>query len=77
MKNIPYSSSVGSCMYAMISTFPYIAQAVSLISRFMSKPGKQHWEVAKWLVRYIKESMNLKMMFKGSKGQSCRISGYL
>ena len=42
MKGVPYSNAVGSLMYAMIRTRPDIAYGVSLVSRFMSKPFKDH-----------------------------------
>ena len=37
-----YSSTVGSLMYAMVCTRPDIARAISVISRFMVNPGKDH-----------------------------------
>ena len=33
---------VGSLMYAMVCTRPDLAFAVSVVSRFMSNPGKAH-----------------------------------
>ena len=42
MEKVPYASAVGSLMYAMVCTRPDIAQAVGLVSRFMSNPGKMH-----------------------------------
>ncbi|CAL1390247.1 unnamed protein product [Linum trigynum] len=44
MDKIPYASAVGSLMYAMLCTRPDIAHAVGVVSRFLSKPGKEHWE---------------------------------
>ena len=44
MSSIPYSSAVGSLMYAMVCTRPDIAHAVGVVSRFLSNPGKEHWE---------------------------------
>ena len=42
MSRVPYASAVGSMMYAMICTRPDIAHVVGVLSRFMSKPGKEH-----------------------------------
>ena len=42
MQVIPYANIVGSIMYAMISTRPDVAQAISVTSRFMADHGKQH-----------------------------------
>ncbi|KAK0588036.1 hypothetical protein LWI29_033216 [Acer saccharum] len=53
MESIPYSSAVGSVMYSMISTIPDLAQAISVLSRYMSDLGKGHWNAMKWLLRYI------------------------
>jgi hypothetical protein len=47
MSRIPYSSAVGSLMYAMVCTRPYIAHAVGVVSRYMKNPSKEHWEVVK------------------------------
>ena len=47
MDKIPYASAIGSLMYAMVCTRPDIAHAVGVVSRYMSNPGKQHWEVLK------------------------------
>eukprot|EP00253_Pinus_taeda_P022440 PITA_22440 len=47
MSRVPYSSAVGSLMYAMVCTRPDIAHAVGVLSRFMSKPGKEHWTTVK------------------------------
>ena len=47
MQKIPYSQGVGSLMYAMTCMRPDLAHSVSVISRFMSNPGRLHWEVVK------------------------------
>jgi hypothetical protein len=42
MSRVPYGSAVGSLMYAMICIRLDIAQAVGVVSRFMTDPGKEH-----------------------------------
>eukprot|EP00253_Pinus_taeda_P036355 PITA_36355 len=44
---VPYASAVGSLMYAMVCTRPDIAHAVGVLSRFLSKPRKEHWTAVK------------------------------
>jgi hypothetical protein len=44
MFRVPYSSAVGSLMYAMVCTRPDITHAVGVVSRYMNNPGKEHWE---------------------------------
>ena len=63
MQHVPYASAVGSLMYAMVCTRPDIAHAVSTVSRFMSNPGRPHWEAVKWILRYLRGSTNLKLCF--------------
>ena len=70
----PYSSAVGSVMYAMISTRPDLAYAIGLVSRFMSIPGSVHWEAVKWLLRYIKGSHDLSLVY--TKGKDLSVIGY-
>ena len=42
MMNIPYASAVGCLMYAMVLTRPDLSYAVSVVSRYMANPGKEH-----------------------------------
>jgi len=42
MSHVPYASAVGSLMYVMVYTRPGITHALGVLSRFMSKPGKEH-----------------------------------
>ena len=47
MKNVPYSSAIGSLMYLMVCTRSDIAQVVSVVSRYLACPGRGHWEAVK------------------------------
>ena len=42
MSHVPYASAVVSLMYAMVCTRPDIAHAVGVLSKYMSKLGKEH-----------------------------------
>ena len=42
MSKIPYSSSIGSLIYAMMCTRPEICYVVGLASRFHYNPGIKH-----------------------------------
>jgi hypothetical protein len=65
MANVPYSNAVGSIMYLMVSTRPDLAYAISVLSRFMSSPGKEHWKAMKWLMRYLKGTSKLGLVYQG------------
>ena len=62
---MPYASVIGSLMYAMVCTRLDIAHLVGVVSRFMSRPGKQHWEAVKWILRYLKGSLYTCLCFTG------------
>ena len=56
-------------MYAMICTRPDLSYAVSMVSRYMANPGKEHWKVVQWIFRYLKGSADLCLHFgKNSTG---------
>ena len=42
MMNVPYSHAIGSVMYMMVCTRPDLAHAISVLSRYMSNPGREH-----------------------------------
>ena len=63
MVRIPYTSVVGSVMYVMVRSRSDIAHTMSLVSRYMSNPGKGHWEALKWLLRYLKCTSNVCLMY--------------
>ncbi|KAI3791043.1 hypothetical protein L2E82_04591 [Cichorium intybus] len=64
MAKVPYASAVSSLMYAMVCTRPDIVHAVGVVSRFMSNPGKEHWEGVKWLLRYLKGTTEIALCFR-------------
>ncbi|KAK3025999.1 hypothetical protein RJ639_042156 [Escallonia herrerae] len=57
MAHVPYSSTLGSLMYAMISTRSDIAHTVGVVSRFLTNPGNEHWQSVKWILRYLTEHL--------------------
>ena len=52
MKNVPYANAVGSLMYVMICARLDLAYIVSLVSKYMEKPRKLHYEALKWILKY-------------------------
>ena len=53
MQNIPYTSVVGSLMYAQVCTRPDIAYVTGMLGRYLSNPGVEHWKAAKRVLRYL------------------------
>nr|GFA55234.1 retrovirus-related Pol polyprotein from transposon TNT 1-94 [Tanacetum cinerariifolium] len=67
MDRVPYASVVGSLMYAMVCTRPDLAHVVSVVCRFLSNPGKKHWEAVKWIFRYMRGTSKLGFTFGNGK----------
>ena len=42
MEDVPYTNAAGCLMYAMVLTRPDISHAVSVVSRYLAAPGKEH-----------------------------------
>ncbi|GKC72215.1 retrotransposon protein, putative, ty1-copia subclass [Tanacetum coccineum] len=50
MSKVLYANAVGILMYLMVCTRPDIAYAVSVVSRYLTNLGKNHWEVFGFLI---------------------------
>nr|GEU62814.1 reverse transcriptase domain-containing protein [Tanacetum cinerariifolium] len=66
MSRVPYASAMGSLMLAMIYTRPDIAHAVGVVSRYMAKPSREHWEAVKRILRYLKGTLDAALCFEES-----------
>ncbi|PKI68086.1 hypothetical protein CRG98_011682 [Punica granatum] len=53
----------------MVCTRPDIAHYVGVVSRFLSNPGKEHWNVVKWILRYLRGTSKLCLHFGTSKSE--------
>ena len=65
MSHVPYASAVGSLMYALVCTRPDIAHAVGVLSRYMSKPGKERWTAIKRVFRYLRGTTDHAICYQG------------
>jgi type IV secretory pathway component VirB8 len=53
-------------MYAMIATRLDIAYAVSFLSQFSSDPSETHLKSAKYVLRYVKDTVNFSITYKNT-----------
>ena len=63
MENIPYLNAVGTLQYLATSTRPDISYAVGVLARFNKNPGIEHWKAVKHLFRYLKGSLDYKLVY--------------
>ncbi|KAL4367117.1 hypothetical protein GQ457_05G026950 [Hibiscus cannabinus] len=67
MQEVAYFSVVGSLMYAMVYTRSDLAYVVGTVSRFLSNLDREHLNEMKWIMRYPRDSSNLKLCFGNEK----------
>ena len=71
---VPYALAIRSLTYAMTCTRPDISQAVGVVSRYMSNPGKPHWEAVKWILRYLRGTTEKCLTFRR---EELKLEGYV
>ena len=54
-------------MYAMVCTRPDIAFIVGTVSHYMSNLGKEHWEITKWILKYLKGTSSVCLRYGSGK----------
>ncbi|WVZ86726.1 hypothetical protein U9M48_033465 [Paspalum notatum var. saurae] len=67
MSRVPYYSVVGSLMYAMVCSRPDLSHALSVVSKYMANPGKEHWRAVQWIFRYLRGTSNACLQFGKSR----------
>jgi hypothetical protein len=68
MSRVPYVSAVGSLMHEMVHTKLDIAHVVGVLSRYISKPEKEHWTKVKRVFRYLCGTASYGLCYEGILG---------
>jgi hypothetical protein len=68
LSHVPYFSAIGSLMYAMVCTRLDIRHVVVVLSRYISKPEKEHWTTVKRVFRYLCDIYNYGLCYQGRPG---------
>nr|GFA46938.1 hypothetical protein [Tanacetum cinerariifolium] len=77
MSKVPYANAVGSLMYLMVCTRPNIAYAVSIVSRYLANPGKSHWEAVKWILKYLRGTANVGLIYETNRNNHMDVTGFV
>lgn len=70
----PYRELVECLMYVMLTTRPDLSAAVNYYSRFQSNVTETHWKWLKRILRYIKDTIDLCLIYK--KTSTSPLVGY-
>ncbi|GJS55948.1 hypothetical protein Tco_0629310 [Tanacetum coccineum] len=76
MKNVPYASAVGSIMYAVRCTRPDVAFTQNLTSRFQQNPGELHWTAVKNILKYLRNTKDMLLVYGGNPEAELRADCY-
>ena len=63
---VPYREAVGNLMYLQVVTRPDIAYAINIASRALEKPTESHWQLVKRIMRYVKGTEDVGLLYKTS-----------
>jgi Reverse transcriptase (RNA-dependent DNA polymerase)/GAG-pre-integrase domain len=66
LEKVDYRGLVGKLLYLSIATRPDISYAVGVLCRYNDRAGPKHWEAAKRVLRYLKETKLLKLVYSPS-----------
>ncbi|GJS42588.1 retrotransposon protein, putative, ty1-copia subclass [Tanacetum coccineum] len=76
MQNVPYASVVGSIMYAVRCTIPDVAFAQNITSRFQQNLGELHWTVVKNILKYLRNTKDMFLVYGGNPKAELRVDCY-
>ncbi|GKC79845.1 retrovirus-related pol polyprotein from transposon TNT 1-94, partial [Tanacetum coccineum] len=69
MSEVSYANAVGSLMYLMVCTRPDIAYLANL--------GKNHWEAVKWILKYLRGTTNVGLVYGTDRGNHVDVTGFV
>lgn len=64
-------------MFAMVSIDPNLSQTLSIVCKYMSKPGMEHCNVVKWVLIYLKGTQNHGLIFESGENDDLDLYGYV
>ena len=64
MRQVPYASTVGSLMYAMLCTRPNICYSVGMVSQYQSNSGPKHWQAVKHILKYLRRMRDYILVYR-------------
>ncbi|GJU69846.1 retrotransposon protein, putative, ty1-copia subclass [Tanacetum coccineum] len=67
---------MGSIMYAVRCTRPDVAFAQNLTSRFQQNPGELHWTAVKNILKYLRNTKDMFLVYGGNPSTELRVECY-
>jgi hypothetical protein len=64
IKSVPYTSAIGSLMYAQVCTHPDLTFVIGMLDRYQKNLDIDHWNGIKKALRYIQGTNSLTLTYK-------------
>ncbi|GKF68572.1 hypothetical protein Tco_0198251, partial [Tanacetum coccineum] len=65
VSQLEYCRVIGCLMYAMTCTRPDITFVVGKLSMYTSNPSTQHWKAIQRVLKYLKKTIDYRLMYTG------------
>ena len=75
MKNEKYFKSMVGGLISLTHTQPNLMFIVSIVSRYMHNPSKNHFGTTKRILRYVQGAINYVIMYE--KDKSCELLAFI
>ncbi len=67
MKDKPYRTLLGKVMWGQLTTRPDLSYAVSVLSRYQTNPGLEHWRALLHVLGYIRQTVKFGLIFSSDQ----------
>ena len=67
MQLVPYASTMGSLIYAVLCTRPDICFKVGMVSRYQYNIGLKHWTTVKHILKYLRKTRDYVFVLQSVK----------
>ena len=64
IRQVPYASTVGSLIYALLCTTLDIYYSIGIVSRYQSNPEPKHWEAIKHILKYLRRTRDYMLVYR-------------
>lgn len=68
MSIVLYASAIGCLMYVIVCTIPTLTYTMSVASKLIANPRKEHWQAVKWGFRYWSGTFDYNIEFGTGSG---------
>nr|GEY00451.1 hypothetical protein [Tanacetum cinerariifolium] len=76
LQNVPYTSVIGSIMYAVRCTRHDVAFAQNITSQFQYNPGEEHWIAVKNILKYLRNTKDMFLVYGCNMVRELRVFCY-